>query len=121
MNIYSYLFGVCYIFESTCASPSTYISGPITDQDDYFENFAKAETKLSRLGFAAINPAAINAAMPSTTTHAEYMHVSFALIDLCDRLYMLPGWEMSEGARSEYFYAAAKGKEIKLMRDLPEE
>ena len=98
-----------------------YISGPITGQDDYFETFAKAETKLSCLGFAAINPAAINAAMPSTTTHAEYMHISFALIDLCDRLYMLPGWEMSEGARSEYFYAAAKGKEIKLIRNIPEE
>ena len=94
------------------AKIKAYISGPITGQDDYFENFAKAETKMSRLGFAAINPAAIGAAMPSTTTHAEYMHVNFALIDLCDRLYMLPAGRCPKRAL-EYFYAAAKGQRDK--------
>ena len=78
------------------ANIKAYISGPITGQDDYFKNFAKAETKLSRLGFAAINPAAINAALPSTTTHAEYMHVSFALIDLCGSGYNDPKWDIKK-------------------------
>ena len=53
--------------------------------------------------------------MPDTLEHREYMHVAFALLDLADYIFMIPGWETSCGASQEYGYAKAKGiTELKL-------
>ena len=35
-----------------------------------------------------------------------------AMIDCCDTVCMLPGWENSDGANAEYLYAKKCGKEI---------
>ena len=89
-----------------------YISGPITGVSDYMEKFELAEKELIEKGFAVVNPAKINYGMPEDMTYEEYMEIDIRLIDLCDAIYMIRGWEMSSGANREYGYALGKGKVI---------
>lgn len=84
-----------------------YISGAITGTDDYMERFKKAEDKLTGEGMSVINPALINSNMPKDTTYEEYLKIDFCLLEMCDAIYMLRGWEESRGANREYGYALA--------------
>ena len=85
-----------------------YISGPITNVVDYKEKFARAEKKIKAMHPDAeiINPTMIE--LPSSCSHKDYMRIDFMLLDLADAIYMLDGWELSEGACMEYGYATAK-------------
>lgn len=89
-----------------------YISGRITGTDDYMERFAGAQRELVEQGYSVINPAAVNSAMPDDTTYEEYMEMAFTMLDMCDCIYMLKGWEESCGANREYGYAFAKDMAI---------
>lgn len=89
-----------------------YIAGAISGTADYIERFASAQKKLKEQGYSVINPAAVNSAMPSDTTYEEYMTMGITMLDMCDSIYMLKGWEKSCGANREYGYASAKDKVI---------
>lgn len=86
-----------------------YISGPITGTTDYNRRFNLAEKMLKLAGYEPVNPAKINGKMPDTTTHEQYMHVSYALMDTCDAVYMTRGWEKSKGCKLELKYAVENG------------
>ena len=87
-----------------------YISGAITNNPDYKEDFERAEDYLQREypGEDIINPALVNSFLPKSTTYEEYMRMSFCMLDMCDSIYMIKGWEKSCGANREYGYALAK-------------
>ena len=80
-----------------------YISGKITGTDDYMQRFEEAENALKNMfpGVSVINPAKVNAAMPADTTYKQYMAMSFTMLDMCDTIYMMSGWEQSSGAKRE--------------------
>lgn len=82
-----------------------YISGPITGTSDYMERFARAERKLSSLGYTVINPVRVNAQLPKNTTHEEYMKMSIVMLDMCDAIFMMEGWKESKGCGIEFEYA----------------
>ena len=88
-----------------------YISGAITNNHDYKEDFERAEDYLQREYPSAdiINPALVNSFLPKSTTHEEYMRMSFCMLDMADSIYMLRGWEKSCGANRELGYAMANG------------
>lgn len=96
-----------------------YISGAITGTEDFRERFLKAEKELIECGWETVNPARLNDIMPKNATHGEYMRMSFELLDICDAIYMLDGWENSKGANQEYGFAKGKGIEIygRIRRD----
>ncbi len=89
-----------------------YISGPITGTTDYIERFDKAEGELSAAGCDTVNPARCNMYLPADLKHEEFMHICKAQIDLCEALYMLNGWENSNGCRQEFEYASRQGISI---------
>lgn len=89
-----------------------YISGAITGTDDYMERFQKAEDFLADFSRFVINPAKINANMPKDTTWDEYMKISMCLLEMCDAIFMIDGWEKSRGANREYGYAKGRGMQI---------
>ena len=88
-----------------------YLSGAITGTDDYMDSFSMAEKSLE-VEHTIINPARVNAQLPSDTNYEDYMKMSFCMLDMCDGIYLLKGWEKSCGSNRELGYAMAKGKII---------
>ena len=98
-----------------------YISGAVTGTDDYLERFARAEEQLKAQGFEVINPAAINAVLPRSTSYEQYMDMSRLMLSFCDGVFMLNGWEQSRGAKQEFAWAVLDGMKIYFEKDgLPE-
>ena len=88
-----------------------YISGKITGNANYVEQFAKAEEWLATKGHSVINP---------TTTHfnMHYKPIDYlmhCLLDLykCDAIFMLDNWQKSKGAIIELLIA--KYGKIKII------
>lgn len=75
------------------------------------ERFGETGLKLIKEGYEVVNPACISAVIPPLT-YEEYMRLDLHLMDLCEAVYMLKGWQESKGANREYGYALAKDKII---------
>ena len=71
-------------------------------------DFAKAEKELTAKGYSVVNPANVNAQLQEDTGYEEYMKMCFCMLDMCDIICMLKGWEKSCGANRELGYALAK-------------
>lgn len=84
-----------------------YISGAITNNEYYKQQFAEAEEKLTAEGHSVINPA-----KNQGYTYKEYIDTGLFELMHCDAIYMLTDWVSSTGARLEYEYAKAVGLEI---------
>jgi len=85
-----------------------YIAGKITDNPDYMEQFAIAELFLIKEGHFVMNPTVL----PPGFEHHEYMKICFAMIDVCEGIYLLDNWRDSKGATMEFDYAIKTGKTI---------
>lgn len=91
-----------------------YISGGITEVKDYMHHFEGAQNILESQGYDVINPAAVNALLPESTTYEEYMGMSETMLDMADEVYMLIGWEDSKGATWELQHAISEKKTIRF-------
>lgn len=91
-----------------------YISGPIEGVDNYREKFERAKRIIEKGGHKAINPAGLDLC---GLTREQILDLDLVLLDLCDTIYMLKGWESSCGANREYGYALAKELDIMFERD----
>lgn len=92
-----------------------YISGAITGTNDYRERFARAEDHLKRMGHTPVNPVKISdviTEMLPDATHDDYMAIDLTLLNRCDAIYMLHGWENSKGAVIEHDMAVTWRKEV---------
>lgn len=83
-----------------------YIAGKITGNENYREEFARAQAELEKGGHTVLNPAVL----PEGMTKGEYMRICFAMIDIADVVMFLPGWQDSEGAKLEKQYCRYVGK-----------
>ena len=85
-----------------------YISGPISGSPTYPQSFEKAAEYLRDLGNEVVDPTTIDTPCGRQihgTTWNYYMREGIKLLMDCDRIYMLEGWENSEGARLEQLIA----------------
>lgn len=98
-----------------------YISGAITNNPNYKEDFERAEDYLQREypNDEIINPALVNSFLPKSTTYEEYMKMCFCMLDMADSVFMLDGWEKSKGAKMEFERAVKNGLKI-IYQALPE-
>lgn len=97
------------------AKMRVYISGKITGTTDYEERFLEAEKNLKEKGYVPVNPVKMSRALLDMVPDASYdnfMEMDFALLCICDGIYMIDGWEDSNGAKREYERAKLMGKEI---------
>ena len=89
-----------------------YVAGKISglEKKDIDEKFEKAKADLICKGHSVFIPSVLPAY--DDVPHEDYMHVCYAMIDICDAVYMLSDWQQSKGARQELQYAADTRKEI---------
>ena len=84
-----------------------YISGAITGIKLYREIFNATEEILKDKGYDVINPCELN--HNHDLSYEAYMKEDLkALLD-CDSIYMIPGWEKSQGANFELQVAVISG------------
>ena len=93
---------------------TVYISGPISGTSDYVERFKAAEEELISADAEThvINPVEIAGIMPAETPWGRYLQIELHLLNECDAIYMLRGWEKSRGAQIEKLYAEGCGKSV---------
>jgi hypothetical protein len=86
-----------------------YISGPMTGLPEYnYPAFTAASQELRKKGYAVLNPAS-NFEGDTTFDHTVYMRHDMSHVLQADKVYVLPGWRNSKGARAEVHVAQLIG------------
>jgi len=98
-----------------------YLAGPIRNEPNYWDRFNAAHEWLEAQGWHVVNPLDLTHAFgtPSEVQSnprllRAVMDAELAAIPHLDAIYLLRGWERSEGARAELAVALAHGKQILL-------
>lgn len=75
-----------------------YISGPMTGYENFNrEAFDFQAARFKHLGYAVMNPAVLGDGF----SQKDYMMVTVAMLQCCDCVVVLPGWEASKGTLAE--------------------
>lgn len=79
-----------------------YISGPISGLpiDNVRHRFDLWRQKLRRAGYEVVIPT--ENGLPSTASWEEHMTRDIELLQSCDAIFMLEGWQQSRGCRIEF-------------------
>ena len=88
-----------------------YISGPISGNPDFAEQFAKAAETIEARGYEYINPAELGKVLPDASWR-DYMAVCRQLVPMADAITFLKGWQGSNGARREKHTAEVWGLKL---------
>lgn len=88
-----------------------YISGAIRNNENYKAEFQKAEQWLMLKGHTPINPARFITNLPKLTEE-QIMKIDYCLLEMCDGIFMLGGWQESKGACAELGYAKSLNKKV---------
>lgn len=88
-----------------------YISGKMTGNPDYKDEFFEAENWLISQGYKPINPSNMDIIFPELN-YQEFMALDYKLIEMCDGIFMIHNWQRSKGACAELTYAKSLGKKI---------
>ena len=88
-----------------------YLSGKITDNEHYKNEFVCAELFLLKMGYIVINPARLDE-VANNLTYEQYMQICYRMLDISDIIFMVSGWKKSKGANAELSYAKSLGKKV---------
>ena len=95
-----------------------YISGKMSgiDKEVYTRTFNEAQQQLEAQGSEVVNPASLG--WEDNQPWADIMIEDLKLLKQCDAIYMLPGWQFSNGAQAEYYFA--RGHKIEILPPDPQ-
>ena len=85
-----------------------YISGAITENPGYLEQFVLAENHLENSGYVVLNPVVL----PEGMAHEKYLPINDAMISVCDEVFLIPNWEDSAGVAHEIETAKSLGRPL---------
>jgi hypothetical protein len=86
-----------------------YIAGPMTGFPDFNRDaFRKQHLSLMKQGHVVLCPAVL----PDGLTQFQYMDICLAMLRSADAIFMLRGWDKSEGAIAEHAMAKKLGLDI---------
>lgn len=91
-----------------------YLSGRISGNENYKQDFSSAELFLSKMGYVVLNPSNLDMIADGLTCE-NYMKICYRLVDVADIIFMVSGWQKSKGANAELSYAKSLGKEVKYQ------
>lgn len=85
---------------------TVFISGPITGRDESQSRqaFAEAWALLDADGFEPVDPWDVHDAFP-WADRDQILAIDLAILKQCDAIYLLNGWQDSEGAQEELLTA----------------
>ena len=86
-----------------------YISGRVTNNPNFMQDFSDGELDVVAMGCKPINPVAN---VPLGKSWIWYMRRDLRLLLDCDSIYMLKGWWRSRGARLEWIIAKSLNYKI---------
>lgn len=89
-----------------------YISGPVTGHKNYKEQFGSMSYLLKREGHGAVNPVQIMEPVCGVLDYKTILQADLELLEGCDGILMMPGWEESQGAQKEYAKATRQGLQV---------
>ena len=88
-----------------------YISGPMTGKPDLnFPAFHAAAAFIRREGVEVVNPAELN--LDPGLTWEQCLRTDLMHLLSCQAIAMLPGWQLSRGARLEHHVAEQLGLNV---------
>lgn len=89
-----------------------YVAGKISElnREDVIKKFEAAQKSLVAKGHQVFIPTVLPAY--EEVTHEDYLHICYAMIDVCDAVVLLHDWLSSKGAKLERQYAADHNKKI---------
>lgn len=89
-----------------------YVAGKITglDREETLRKFERARKTLEETGFSVLVPTVL--LQIDGMSQADYLHVCFAMIDVCDAVVFLPDWKVFPGALKEMEYLRRWNKKI---------
>jgi len=91
-----------------------YIAGPMRNRPDMNKAaFYNADIHLRKKGYIVLNPAAL----PEGMEEDQYMPICLAMLNQAGKIYMLEGWQASEGAQVERAFAHMQGIETMYQED----
>jgi hypothetical protein len=101
-------------FSLTGVKMTLYISGKITDNENFFQDFQNAQGQLERAGYNVFNPAGGSV---DGETWAEAMKIDIRHLLTCDGVAYLNNWQESKGALIETRLARDLGMMVKPLKD----
>lgn len=93
----------------------TYLSGSITNNQNYRRQFFEAEEHLAAQGLKTLNPVKLGLMLEleqEVPSWEDYMKLDLIALLQCDAIYMLQGWQSSKGATLEHYLAKELGLKI---------
>lgn len=88
-----------------------FISGPLIGELDFEDHYSEAEESLKENGYGVMNPSLL----PGELDDDKRTRISLAMLDECDAIALLPGWQHSGLAIFELAKAIKQEKRILVL------
>lgn len=98
-----------------------YISGPVTGNREYKEQFGSMSYMLKKDGHQPVNPVHIMESVRGVLDYKTILNADLELMEGCDAIIMLKGWRESEGSQREMKKALRLGLEVLFEEECEEE